>query len=76
MWHERISHTSKSRMERLVKVGILHLLDFSNFDTCTECIKGKFVKTNNKGTTRSTKCLKIIHTNISVPYSSGIGGHK
>lgn len=48
LWHERLGHISKSRMERLVKEGLLHPLDFSDFDTCIKYIKGKFVKTNKR----------------------------
>ncbi|KAK2989965.1 hypothetical protein RJ640_004128 [Escallonia rubra] len=62
LWHERLGHISRGRMERLIKDGILHSLDFSDFDTCIECIKGKFVKGNKRGATRSTGLLKVIHT--------------
>ncbi|KAK2996943.1 hypothetical protein RJ639_026301 [Escallonia herrerae] len=67
LWHERLGHISRGRMERLVEDGILHSLDFSDFDTCIECIKGKFVKGNKRGATRSTGLLKLIHTDICGP---------
>ena len=41
LWYKRLCHISKQRMERLIKDGILHNLDFSNFDTCIDCVKGK-----------------------------------
>ncbi|KAL5569428.1 hypothetical protein UlMin_026003 [Ulmus minor] len=41
LWHKRLGHISKSRVERLVSDGILESLDFSDFDICVECIKGK-----------------------------------
>ena len=41
LWHKRLGHISRHRMERLVKGGILHNLDFSDFLTCVECVKGK-----------------------------------
>ena len=41
LWHKRLGHISRPRIERLVKQGILHDLDFSDFDTCVVCIKGK-----------------------------------
>jgi hypothetical protein len=49
LWHSRLGHISRGRIERLIKEEILHPLDFSNFDQCIECIKGKFVKQIKKG---------------------------
>ena len=34
IWHKRLSHISKQRMERFIKDEILPDLDFSTFDTC------------------------------------------
>ena len=42
LWHRRLGHISRARLERMVKQGILHDLDFSDFDSCVDCIKGKF----------------------------------
>ncbi|KAK2996857.1 hypothetical protein RJ639_025846 [Escallonia herrerae] len=76
LWHERLGHISRGKMERLIKDGILHSLDFSDFDTCIECVKGKFVKGNKRGATRSTGLLKVIHIDICGPFPTpGIGGH-
>jgi hypothetical protein len=52
----------------LIKEEILHLLDFSHFDQCAECIKGKFVKQIKKGAVRSTGILELIHTDICDPF--------
>lgn len=76
LWHKRLGHISKDRIQRLIKEGILHNLDFSDYSQCVECIKGKFVKTNKKGSTRSKDLLEIIHTDICGPFLTGIGGHK
>ncbi|GJS83629.1 putative RNA-directed DNA polymerase [Tanacetum coccineum] len=76
LWHKRLGHISKDRMQRLIKEGILHHLDFSDFNQCVECIKGKFVKTIKKGSTRSKHLLEIIHTDICGPFINDIGGHK
>ena len=46
LWHKRLGHISKRRMERLVSNGILDSLDFADFEICTNCIKGK--KTNTR----------------------------
>ena len=37
---------------------------------CVDCIKGKQAKHTKKGTTRSTKLLEIIHTDIYGPFDT------
>ncbi|KAL6329562.1 hypothetical protein AAG906_022139 [Vitis piasezkii] len=64
LWHKRLGHISKSRVERLVSNGILDSLDFSDFDICVECIKGKQTKTKKLGANRATDVLELIHTDI------------
>ncbi|CAL9085653.1 unnamed protein product, partial [Musa textilis] len=44
LWHRRLGHISKERIERLVKNNILEDLDFTDFDVCIDCIKGKQTK--------------------------------
>ena len=39
LWHKRLGHISRQRMERFVKDDILQDLDFSDFDTYADCIK-------------------------------------
>ena len=46
LWHKRLGHMSKNRIERLVSNGVFDSLDFTNFTICVECIKGK--QTKNK----------------------------
>ena len=41
LWHKRLGHISRQRMERLIKDEILPDLDFSDFDTCVDFIKDK-----------------------------------
>lgn len=55
-------------IERLVKNEILPDLDFSDLETCVDCIKGKQTKHTKKGATRSTRLLEIIHTDICGPF--------
>jgi hypothetical protein len=49
LWHYRLGHISKGRIERLIKDDILIPLDFSNSDYCINCIKGKYAKQVKKG---------------------------
>ena len=75
IWHKRLGHISKGRVERLVSDGILESLDFTNFDVCVDCIKGKQTKTKRLGANRATDVLELIHTDIcgSFPTASWNG---
>ncbi|KAJ0862094.1 putative RNA-directed DNA polymerase [Helianthus annuus] len=76
LWHQRLGHISKERLNRLVKDEVLPPLDFSDFGTCVKCLKGKMTLANKKGATRSSNLLELIHTDISGPYQiAGITGH-
>jgi hypothetical protein len=44
LWHYRLGHISRGRIERLIKDDILTPLDFSDSDYCINCIKGKYAK--------------------------------
>ncbi|KAF0920196.1 hypothetical protein E2562_033748 [Oryza meyeriana var. granulata] len=68
LWHCRLGHISRGRIERLIREEILLPLDFSDADHCIDCIKGKFTKTIKKGATRSSSPLEIIHTDICGPF--------
>jgi hypothetical protein len=49
LWHYRLGHISRGRIERLMNDDILHPLDISNLDYCIDCIKGKYAKQVKKG---------------------------
>ena len=66
IWHKRLGHISKEIIERLMKDDALPNLDFNDFETCVDCVRGKFTKTKRKGSTRSKDLLEIIHTDIYI----------
>jgi hypothetical protein len=69
LWHYRLGHISRGRIERLIKDDILIPLDFSNSDYCIDCIKGKYAEQVKKGEAkRSAGVLEIIHTDICGPF--------
>ncbi|GKE17719.1 retrovirus-related pol polyprotein from transposon TNT 1-94 [Tanacetum coccineum] len=70
LWHKRLGHISKERLERLVKNKILPNLYFTDFGLCVECIKGKQPKHSKKGSTRSIDLLEIIYTDIYGPFDT------
>ena len=43
LWHCRLGHISRERIERLIKKSILPPLEFSNLKQCIDCIKGAIV---------------------------------
>ena len=47
-----------------MKDGVLNTLDFADFKTYVDCIKGKQTKMSKKGANRSSSILEIIHTDI------------
>ena len=78
LWYKGLGHISKQRMERLIKDEILPDLDFSDFDTCVDCIKGKLIaKANKAKIDRCTKLLGVIHTDICGSFTPlAMGGYK
>ena len=52
-------------MERLIKDEIILDLDFSDFDICVDCVKGKLTaKVRNAKIDGCTKLLRVIYTDI------------
>jgi hypothetical protein len=68
LWHCRLGHISRGRIERLIKENIPHPLDFSDKEYCIDCVKGKYVKKIKKGAKRSSGVLEIGHTDICGPF--------
>lgn len=76
MAQEVRAHCKGKNGEIAVKIEILPSLDFSNFDTCVDCIRGKLTKSIRKGSIRSDGLLNLVRTDISGPLSSTICGNK
>lgn len=64
LWHRRLGHISIERIKKLVNDGVLSTLDYLDFETCIDCIKGKQTNKSKKGATRSSTILEIIHLDI------------
>ena len=67
LWHRRLGHISIDRIKRLVKYGVLSTLDYTDIETCVDCIKGKQTNKSKKNANRSSNILEIIHTDICCP---------
>ena len=57
LWHYRLGHISRRRIERLVKNDILPQLEFLDLEQYKECIKGKYIKKIKKDAKRSAGIL-------------------
>ena len=68
LWHYRLGHISRGRIERLIKKSIISPLEFSDLKQCIDCIKGKYVKKIKKDAKRSAGILEIVHTDICGPF--------
>ena len=64
LWHRRLGHISKERIQRLVSSGAIGPLDYSDLGVCTNCIKGKQTNIRKFGTRRSSKVLDLVYTDI------------
>ena len=47
-----------------VELWVIGLLDFSDFNICIECVKGKQTNIRKLGANRSSRVLEVIHTDI------------
>ena len=57
LWHKRLGHISKQRIQRLVSDDILDSLNMTDFQVCIECIKGKQIEKKKLGVNRCTDVL-------------------
>ena len=67
LWHRRLGYISIDRIKRLVNDGVLSTLDYTDFEICVDCIKGKQTNKSKKNANRSSNILEIIHTDICCP---------
>ena len=77
LWHKRLGHISKHRIERLVSNDILQPLNFSDFGDCINCIKGKQTNFRKYEANRCSEVLELIHTDICGPFPTATrNGHR
>ncbi|KAJ9552762.1 hypothetical protein OSB04_016807 [Centaurea solstitialis] len=70
LWHCRLGHINKKRVELLLKGGFLGNFDYKPFDNCESSLSGKMTKQPfNSENERATDLLKIIHTDVCGPFS-------
>nr|GEZ14933.1 retrotransposon protein, putative, Ty1-copia subclass [Tanacetum cinerariifolium] len=68
LWHCRLAHNGKTRMQKLYSEGLLENIDEESFDKCESCISGKMTKKPfNKNIERATDLLDLIYTDVCGP---------
>ncbi|GJZ13014.1 retrotransposon protein, putative, ty1-copia subclass [Tanacetum coccineum] len=68
LWHCRLAHISKKRIEKLQHDGLLKSTDDESFDKCVSCLSGKMTrKSFPHHPERETDLLGLIHTDVCGP---------
>ncbi|GKC80131.1 retrotransposon protein, putative, ty1-copia subclass, partial [Tanacetum coccineum] len=68
LWHCRLVHISKKRIEKLQQEGLLKSTDDESFDQCVSCLSGKMTrKSFPHRPKRATDLLGIILTDVCGP---------
>ena len=78
LWHKHLGHIFKKRMESLIKNEILLGLEFSDFDTCVDYIKGKLA--TNVRNAKVDICTELLggysYKYLWAIHPPAMGGHK
>ncbi|GKB79213.1 zinc finger, CCHC-type containing protein [Tanacetum coccineum] len=63
LWHCRLGHISKKRIEKLQHDGLLDSTDIKSFEKCVSCMSGKMTrKSYSRQVYRAKDLLGLIHT--------------
>ena len=75
LWHCRLGHINKNRINRLIGEGLLDISDCESLPTCESCLLGKMTKLpfTGKGE-RANGVLSLIHTDVCGPMSTSARG--
>ncbi|GJX27386.1 zinc finger, CCHC-type containing protein [Tanacetum coccineum] len=69
LWHCRLGHISKKRIEKLQHDGLLGSTDIKSFETCVSCMSEKMGrKPYSYQVERATDLLGLIHTDVCGPF--------
>ncbi|GJR58873.1 retrotransposon protein, putative, ty1-copia subclass [Tanacetum coccineum] len=69
LWHCRLGHISKKRIEKLQHDGLLNSTDLRAFEKCVPCMSGKMArKPYTHQVERAKDLLGLIHTDVCGPF--------
>ncbi|GKA95763.1 retrotransposon protein, putative, ty1-copia subclass [Tanacetum coccineum] len=65
LWHCRLGHISKKRIEKLQHDELLNSIDFKSFEKCVPCFSGKMARKPYSNQVEKAKdLLGLIHTDV------------
>ncbi|GJR64699.1 retrotransposon protein, putative, ty1-copia subclass [Tanacetum coccineum] len=69
LWHCRLGHISKKRIEKLQHDGLLNSIDIESLGKCVSCLSGKMArKPYSHQVERAKDLLGLIHTDVCGPF--------
>ncbi|GKE17401.1 putative RNA-directed DNA polymerase, partial [Tanacetum coccineum] len=69
LWHCRLGHINKKRIEKLLHDGLLKSIDDESFNVCVSCISGKMARNPfTHASERADDLLGIIHSDVCRPF--------
>ncbi|GJZ63999.1 retrotransposon protein, putative, ty1-copia subclass [Tanacetum coccineum] len=69
LWHCRLGHVNKKRIEKLQHDGLLNSIDIKFFEKCVACMSGKMArKPYSRQVERAKDLLGLIHTDVCGPF--------
>ncbi|GJW04199.1 zinc finger, CCHC-type containing protein [Tanacetum coccineum] len=69
LWHCRLGHINKKRIEKLQHDGLLDSTDIESFEKCVACMSGKMArKPYSHQVERAKDLLGLIHTDVCGPF--------
>ena len=68
LWHCRLGHINKNRINRLAQQEILEIKNLESLPTCELCLLDKMIKSPfTKKDERASEVLGLIHTDVCGP---------
>ncbi|GJX70097.1 retrotransposon protein, putative, ty1-copia subclass [Tanacetum coccineum] len=69
LWHSRLRHISKKRIEKLQHDGLLNSTNIKSFEKCVSCMSGKMAwKPYSHQAEKAKDLLGLIHTDVCCPF--------
>ena len=73
LWHCRLGHVNKNRIDRLTKEDILKINDYELLPICEFCLLGKKIKSLfKKKDERASDILGLVHSDVCGPMNISI----
>ena len=75
LWHYRLGHINKNRMNRLAQEEILDRHDYKSLPTCESCLLKKMIRSSfTEKDERASDMLGLVHTDVCGPMGTSVRG--